>query len=217
MEHNLHSASSSSGIILSQRPRHRLSQSVGGIRLMAGVRTGIPNRILPSQTACGGALSLLRGRQIAQAATAMHPTYQYLSDCFMDDTQGRMYTRPQSGTFRTPWLHSGMNIDACRLLNLVLRPFMMARASTLGRLCSTGLCQAGSSSLLKCHECHCLPLSAAICSASGSAGLGVPELTPEGRAAWLPSHLHSIAGPTKQSRNQLVNHTVQSGRPLRSI
>ncbi len=30
--------------------------------------------------------------------------------------------------------HSGMNMDACRLLNLPLRPFMMARASMLGRL-----------------------------------------------------------------------------------
>ena len=58
-----------------------------------------------------------------------------------------------------------------------------------------GLCQAGSSSLLRCHECQCLPLSTASCSASGSAGLGALKRSPEKWGACSPCHLHSSVGP----------------------
>ena len=58
-----------------------------------------------------------------------------------------------------------------------------------------GLCQAGSSSLLRCHECQCLPLSTASCSASGSAGLGALKRSPENWGACSPCHLHSSVGP----------------------
>ena len=94
--------------------------------------------------------------------------------------------------------HNGMKKDACRLLNLPLRPLMTALASTQGRLELVGLCQAGSSSLLRCHECHCLPFSTASCSASGATDLRIVGRSSEDLDASKPRHLQSNIGPALQ-------------------
>lgn len=62
-------------------------------------------------------------------------------------------------------------------------------------------CQAGSSSLSRCQECHCLPRSAASCSASGPAGLcGLALFPPWTPCASTPRHLHSSTGPAHALR-----------------
>lgn len=116
--------------------------------------------------------------------------------------------------------HNGMKKDACRPLNLPLRPLMTALASTQGRLELMGLCLAGSSSLLRCHECHCLPFSTASCSSSGATALRAIGRSSEDLIASKPRHLHSNMGPALHCSNCLLDHlpepAVAASRPYQS-
>ena len=98
-----------------------------------------------------------------------------------------------------------MNTDACRLPSLQRRLVMTTLASNEGRLAVIARCHAGSSSLSRCQECHCLPLSMAACSAPEGAGaLCGRLLSLEHPFASTPRHLHSSTGPAWYRNTQAL-------------